>query len=191
ALEAQRRFDARAVHPAEERTVSNELAIATVTETLRFLLDQPVGVSVPSAISTAVRPEEVPSGPVVNVFLYQITPNPSWRNDDLPFRAEDGTVVRRPQAALDLHYLLTFHGSDASLEPQRLLGTVARVIHSRPVLDRNTVRLAVSGKAVLAGSDLADQVDLVRITPMPLTLEELTKLWSVFLQTKYMLCVAF
>ena len=172
--------------------MSNDLAIAAVTETLRVILDAPVAASVPTATAKALRPDDASlTGPAVNIFLYQATPNPSWRNDDLPTRAADGTIVQRPRAALDLHYLLTFHGDDAKFEPQRLLGVVTRVLHARPLLDRNTVRLAISGKPPVQNSDLADAVDLVRFSPMPMTLEELTKLWSVFLQTKYILSAAY
>src|SRR6185436_20234227 len=101
--------------------VSNDLAIAAVTETLRFILDPPVAASVATATAKALRPDDASlTGPLVNIYLYQVTPNPSWRNDDLPTRSADGTIVQqRPRAALDLHYLLTFHGDDAKLEPQR------------------------------------------------------------------------
>ena len=172
--------------------MSNHLAIAAVTETLRFILNGPVAASVATASAKALRPDDAGlSGPLVNIYLYQATPNPSWRNDDLPTRSAGGTIVQRPRAALDLHYLLTFHGDDANFEPQRLLGTVAHVLHARPVLDRDTVRAAILAKPILATADLADAVELVRFTPMPLSLEELTKLWSVFLQTKYILSAAY
>ncbi|HJW10539.1 MAG TPA: Pvc16 family protein, partial [Albitalea sp.] len=45
--------------------------------------------------------------------------------------------------------------------------------------------------AVLAASDLADELELVKFTPSPLNLEELSKLWSVFFQTPYHLSVAY
>jgi hypothetical protein len=45
--------------------------------------------------------------------------------------------------------------------------------------------------AFLAGSDLADAEEVVRLTPTTLSLEELSKLWSVFFQTPYALSVAY
>jgi hypothetical protein len=174
--------------------MSNFLAIATVTATLRQVLTGSVGVDVPGASVTTARPNGTGAGTPttgVNVFLYQVTPNGSWRNEDLPTRDGDGNVVERPRAALDLHYLLTFYGADAQLEQQRLLGSVVRTLHERPVLTRQAITGTVAGTPFLAASDLAEDIELVRFTPLPLSLEELSKLWSVFFQTQYTLSIAY
>jgi hypothetical protein len=174
--------------------VSNHLAIATVTATLRDVVFSSVSADVPGADVTMVRPDGAGSGiPTtgVNIFLYQVSPSAAARNDDLPTRSQDGTLVRRPRVGLDLHYLLTFYGSEAQLIPQRLLGSAARVIHARPVLTRPQVDDAVSARAFLAGSNLSSDIELVKFTQLPLTLEELSKLWSVFFQTQYTLSVAY
>ena len=172
--------------------MSNFLAVAAVTETLRKTLEGPVGAAITGALTTALRPDDVPAKQVgVNVFLYQTMPNPAWRNERLPSRDDGGAMIRRPRAALDLHYLLTFHGSDATFEPQRLLGTVVRVLEAGPILTRTAVRNAVGAVTPLKPSDLADDVDVVRVTPLPLSLEELSKLWSVFFQAKYKLSAAY
>jgi Pvc16 N-terminal domain len=180
--------------------MSDTRAIAAVTVTLRHRLQQALlgtgaGVSV-------TRPGADGNGQPsasVNLFLYQTTPNAAWRNDDLPTRRPDGRLVRRPQAALDLHYLLSFYGEDTTFVPQRLLGRVTRTLHAAPVLSRALVAEALAAAAVdadlsatdLPDSDLADAVELVRITPAVLTLEELSKLWSIFFQTPYALSVAY
>lgn len=182
--------------------MSNALAIATVTETLVQVLGNSLsGSGVNGATVTKTRPDDASNLPAsgVNVFLYQVSPNPAWRNADLPTRGPDGSLLRRPQAALDLYYLLTFYGVDATLDQQRLLGAVVRQLHAYPVLSREAVSAAVSnpnapqsgGPTYLAGSDLADQIDLVRFTPVNFSLEELSKLWSVFLKTDYVLSVAY
>src|SRR5690242_1185599 len=114
--------------------MSNFLAVATATETLRQLLDAAVKTDIAGAEATAVRPVggggSTGSAPTlgVNIFLYQVTPNASQRNHDLPTRREDGALIQRPRAALDLHYLLTCHGDDKHHEPQRLLGSAVRVL---------------------------------------------------------------
>src|SRR5262249_14162180 len=105
--------------------MSNHLAIATVTATLRDLLFAAVSVDVPGAAVTRVRPDGAVSGvPTtgVNISLYQVTPSAAARNEDLPTRSQSGELVRRPRVGLDLHYLLTFYGTEAQLVPQRLLG---------------------------------------------------------------------
>jgi len=177
--------------------MSNSLAIATVTATLRHLLGRAVK-EVNGALATTVRPAtsegdisgELPN-PGVNIYLYQVIPNVACRNDDLPTRREDGSTIQRPRAALDLNYLLTFHGNDNKLEPQRVMGCVIRTLHSTPVLTRREISDAVKGSDFLAGSDLADEVKLVKFTPVNLSLEEMSKIWSVFFQTPYFLSVAY
>lgn len=174
--------------------MSNFLAIATVTEALRQLLDEVVKEDVPGATATAVRPagngnELAEVG--VNVYLYQASPNASRRNDDLPSRREDGTAIQRPRAALDLNYLLTFYGDEKRLEPQRVMGSVVQTLHTQPVLSRQQIQKAVRSVDYLRDSDLADAMERVKFTPVPLSVEELHNLWSGFFQAPYSLSVAY
>ncbi|MFQ5856210.1 MAG: DUF4255 domain-containing protein [Anaerolineae bacterium] len=180
--------------------MSNFLAIATVTATLSQLLQTAANEAVPGATVTTVRPESMDNGtpgPGINIYLYQVIPNAAWRNADLPTRRADGTLVQRPQAALDLHYLLTFYGNETELEPQRLLGSGVSVLHAQPVLTREMIRAAISAVTggdsdhYLADSDLAEQVETIKFVPLRLNLEELSKLWAVFFQTPYALSVTY
>lgn len=176
--------------------MSNYLAIATATATLTRLLQASVGKDVPGAEVRSGRPDSAGNATPptrVNLYLYQVAPNAALRNSDLPARSPDGQLLDRPQLALDLHYLLSFYGAEETLEPQRLLGSAVRTLNARPVLTRQMIRDALSDAALsyLAGSNLADQVELIRFTPLPLTLDELSKLWSVFFQTPYALSVAY
>ena len=127
----------------------------------------------------------------MNVYLYQITPNAAYRNDDLPTRRSDGTLVKRPQAAFDLHYLFTFHGDDSQLQPQLLLGAVASTLHAQPLISSAAIAKAISDFSFLSTSNLANQVERVKFTPTSLTLEEFSKLWSVFFQIEYTLSAAY
>jgi hypothetical protein len=174
--------------------MSNALAIATVTESLLQLLTQHLDVAhVPGAQVTALPPD-APAGlpdPGVNIFLYQISPNPALRNADLPTRRADGMLLRRPQAALDLHYLLTFYGDETQLEQQRLLGAVALALHAHPVLPRELIEFVQINTAFLNGADLASQTELVRFAPVNFSLEELSKLWSFLLKVDYQLSTAY
>jgi hypothetical protein len=179
--------------------VSNSLAIATVTSTLRTILNDVANNAVNGAVATFLRPDNASLPALgVNIFLYMVTINTAWRNRDLPTRTADRTLVRRPQTALDLHYLLTFHGDDADLVPQLLLGAVARQLHAEPVLGPDQIAQAVADETgsgayghFLQSSDLADQIELVRITPANLSLEELNKLWMTFPNADYVLSAAY
>jgi hypothetical protein len=180
--------------------VSNYLAIATVTAALRQLLLPAVQTAVAGADVTLARPHAAASGNTaeaanVNLYLYQVSPNAALRNLDLPTRAADGRLTQRPQTGFDLHYLLTFYGSQRNLEPERLLGNVVKTLHARPLLERSLIEQLVADPAsAYPGLDKADlhrAVDLVKFRPLLLSLEELSKLWSVFLQTPYTLSAAY
>ena len=174
--------------------MSNFLAIATVTATLRQILDDAVSKDVNGASATAVRPNaptnQLPN-PGVNVYLYHVTPNAAWRNADVPTRGADGGLMQRPRTAIDLHYLLSFYGGEGELEPQRVLGSAIRALHEQPILPRKKIRDVINASAFLTTSNLDEEVELVKFTQLPLSLEELGKLWSVFFQTTHVLSVAF
>jgi len=181
--------------------MSNALAIATVTQTLvNRVTASLAGSLVTGPQVSTLRPDDsdlqkAESTPRVNIFLYQITPNPAFRNADLPTLRPDGTRIQRPQLGLDLHYLLTFYGNDALLEHQRLLGAVARYLHAFPILSRSDIEAVESmqdpsGAAYLA-SQLSEQTELVRITPMTFTLDDISKLWHAFPEINFVLSVVY
>jgi hypothetical protein len=181
--------------------VSNFLAVATVTATLQRILQGAISADVPGATATVDRPltTAVAPKPAVNIYLYQVSPNAAWRNADLPTRNGDGAVVHKPQAALDLHYLLNFYGDDSQLEPQRLLGSTVRTLHAVPVLPQNAIAAVIAAASVnnnpifpfLKNSDLGAQIDSVRFTPQTLNVEDLSKIWSVFPDVPYTLSAAY
>jgi hypothetical protein len=173
--------------------MSNYLAIATVTAALQQVLQTAVQKVIAGSSVGFSRPnqQDDQKTPLVNVYLYQVTPNAAYRNECVPTRRSDGTLVRRPQAALDLHYIFTFHGSDDALVPQRLLGTVITTLESQPLLTSQDITNAIGSYGVLKGSTLADQVERVKFTPTALSLEEFSKLWSVFFQVEYNLSAAY
>src|SRR5664280_1304102 len=115
------------------------------------------------------------------------------RNADLPTRNAQGQVVSRPTSALDLHYLMSFYGDDSKFEPQRMLGAVVRSLLAEPGLTRDRI-LSVSkddNGDKMSGSNLADAVEQVKFTPQALTVEELSRIWSIFYQIPYALSVAY
>jgi hypothetical protein len=172
--------------------MSNALALAHVTQALALLIEDNLPPDIDIAVKVEPRkpPADPPAEPTITVFLYQVTPNTSQRNNELPARTSDGTLVRRPAAALDLHYLISAYGEEAELVGQRLIGSVVRTLHETPVLPRDIIELA-GRRPHLGGSDLADAVQRVRFTPTVMDVDETSKLWGMLHQTPYTLSVVY
>jgi hypothetical protein len=176
--------------------MSDYRAIAAATRTLQNMLQPAVNAAVPGATVRTQRPERTPnvtSSGEVSIYLYQISPNPAFRNAELPVRRSDGSLIRRPQVALDLHYLISFYGDEAKLVPQLLLGTVVSLLHSQPYPSLDDIPGGPSGSegAELTGTGLQHQADRLRFVPLPLSHDELSKLWSIFFQVPYTLSVGY
>jgi hypothetical protein len=176
--------------------MSKSQAIAAVTAVLAHI----VGKSANADVDIG-RPKTT-DGPnnattKVNVYLYQVTPNPAWRNEDLPTRDSDGKVRKRPQIALDLHYLFSFSGDEAKFEPQLMMGAVMRDLHAEPLLTPSIITKvgqdagSLLFKKVITDSELEKSVNSVKLTLAALSLDELSKIWSIFFQTPYALSVAY
>ena len=183
--------------------MSSALAIAAVTASLKDLLNDGLMdhdlSTVGSFTVTAQPPDRVTTGTTesdqLNLFLYQVTANSGWRNVGLPSRDKDGNRVTNPPLALDLHYLLTAYGSK-DLNAELLLGYAMQVLHETPVLSRQQLRTALGSPPPIDGTilpgpfgslsaiDLADQVELVKVTPVFLSAEDLSKLWTA-MQARY------
>jgi hypothetical protein len=175
--------------------MSNYLAVATITATIQRTLQAIVQMDVEGSRVTTVRPSDIGNGTPesgVNVFLYQVITNPALNNmDSTPMRSR-GMPTKR-QAALDLYYMLTFYGNDTELEPQRLMGSVIRALNDKRVITSDMIAVACRDSTLpfLQASNLAEQVQQINIVPLDLNLEDLSKAWSVFFQTPYMLSVAY
>ena len=193
--------------------MSNALAIAAVTAVLKNLLDNALIDNANATLSDPVivktlAPDRVKAGQAgqtektqLNLFMYHGMPNPGWSNVGLPSRDGNGERLTNPPLALDLYYLLTAYG-EKDFEAEILLGYAMQVLHETPVLAREAIRKALGpsspvdpdvlpeGMEKLAASDLADQAELIKLTPQPMSTDEMSKLWTTF-QTNYRLSVAY
>jgi hypothetical protein len=186
--------------------LSSALAIASVTAVVKNLLDNGmIDDQVVSAVGKVAVTARAPDlitlddhGPSqLNLFLYQVTPNQGWRNVGLPSRDAAGDRLSNPPLALDLHYLLTAYAA-RDLHAEILLGYAMQLLHETPVLPREGIRraLGVPGLVVdpdnalppdleaIASSDLAEQVEAIKIVPTVQSTEEVSKLWAAF-QSRY------
>jgi hypothetical protein len=173
--------------------MSSPLAVAGVTAVLQGMLgawltanDANAALSGANAEVSAVPPDTIDiSGPNatprLNLFLHQASHNGGWRNVDLPSRDASGQRTTNPPLALDLHYLLTAYGP-AELQAEVLLGYGMQLMHRMAVLDRSEIESRLP--PVLRDSQLGRQVELIKVTPEQMGMEELSRLWSA-LQAKY------
>ena len=185
--------------------MSNALAIAAVTAVLKDLLDnglidRNVSGAIGSSVTvSALPPDRVKTGQSdptqLNLFLYHVAPNPGWRNVDLPSVNGWGERSGNPPLALDLFYLLTAYGSQ-DFEAEILLGYAMQLLHETPVLTRDAIRRSLTPASPVGGgilppplralpaAELADQIELVKLSPQPMSTEEISKLWAA-MQTNY------
>ncbi len=191
--------------------MSNALALAAVTAVLKDLLDnglidRNVSGTIGSPVTvSALPPDRVKTGESdptqLDLFLYNVAPNAAWRNADLPSANGRGERIANPPLALDLSYLLIAYGKQ-DFEAEILLGYAMQVLHETPVLTRAAIRRSLSPTSPVGGgllppplsalpaAELADQVELVKLTPQPMSTEEISRLWSA-LQTNYRPSVAY
>jgi hypothetical protein len=180
--------------------MSNALAIAGVSAVLEYYLSNAytglntifgsnvtVSAKAPDLVQT-----EIGTGATLqnqlNLFLHQVTHNATWRNVDYPKLAGDGkTQVKNPPLALDLHYLLTAYGSN-DWQAEALLGYALLLLHENPVMTRQDIRNAFTAlpsvdssnllSTPLGTSGLADQIEMIKITPSTMGREEMAWIWT-------------
>jgi hypothetical protein len=156
-----------------------------------------------------IKVDEAGEKPQLNLYMYQVTPNSGWRNIGLPSRSSTGERLSNPPLAIDLHYLVSAYGPE-EFHTDALLGYAMYLLHETPVLTRRAIRTAlnplapnppdpnppdpnppdpnvnrpVSGMELFIKSNLAEQIEQIKITPHYLSAEEISKLWMAF-QAKY------
>ena len=174
--------------------MSNSLAIGAVSVVLKDRLQNGLASCAPTALGavqvSALPPDRIATGTSeqsqLNLFLYHVTSNNGWSNVGLP--SHDAAVQRltNPPLALNLHYLLTAYGAK-DFHPEILLGCGMQVFHETPVLSRQAIRDALPSPPAgslpvdlpeLADTGLADQIELIKITPQSVNTEEISKLWT-------------
>ena len=88
--------------------------------------------------------------------------------------------------------MVSFYGDAAKFEPERMLGAVAVAVEDRPIFSAELVKRAVTDNpAALQKSDLKEALSAVRITPEMQSLDELSKMWSIFFQVPYALSATY
>lgn len=172
--------------------MSNANAIAATTATLLHLLSSrtPALIDGASVDVTTLPPDRARKGHTgaqLNIFLYQTQVNAAWRNLDVPRQVRAGESAT-PPLALNLHSMLTAYGDDNQNDDEmvshRVLGGAMSVLHDHPVLGRAEIA------AALADSGLDTQFERLRVTPIALSMDEMSKLWTA-MQSNYRLSAGY
>ena len=182
--------------------MSNEFAVAAVSLTLRNLLDKIKDITDSDEfdqLPTDAKPSAeimVTNLPLdeayefdkaknqVNLFLYHVEHSAAWRNMDIPGRIKQGETGH-PPLALNLYYVITAYGENGSeIIGHLLLGKAMTLLHDHAVFGRTEI------KDAFEVSGLHEQIERLRITPQPISLDEVSKLWTGF-QTQYRLSAAY
>jgi hypothetical protein len=162
--------------------MSDFTVVGDVGETLKRLLDDDPWTGVmPKPDVTFKSPKEIKdeggSANRVSLFLYQILENPFLRNEE-PLRVGDDEL-RTPPLVLDLFYLVTPYSEDKTQE-KYILGKVMQIFYDNAVLSGTVLQGALSGTD-----------EALRLVAHPLSLDDLTKLWSAFQDVAYLLSVGY
>jgi hypothetical protein len=132
---------------------------------------------------------ESPLADTVNIYLYDISFNPGYLNYDLPTRNTEGQYINNPTFGVDLGYILTAYSkADNDLQDLRSLQILANsmiILNNNKVITKTKIRQALEDFPELANSNLAEQLEMIKIVPKSLSLDETSKLWSSFFQTRY------
>lgn len=181
--------------------MSNYAALGGVSRSLRTLLQDRMEIpplpsgfpTVPVTIGTPHEDDDI-DVPRVNLFLYQVSENRFYKNQEIPGHGHPA-AYGRPPLTLDLHYLVTAYGrtretgaqfSDETLA-QWLLGSALRVLHDYPVITEDLEN--GDGDPILDVS-LLGEFEQVKLCLEPLSLEDATKVWTA-LTLPYRLSAAY
>lgn len=169
--------------------MSDYRAIQGVSTTLKALIEDRIQMK----IKVTIAPPDVSidgiDGTRVNLFLYRVSENGSLKNQEIP-----GVGYPRdyghPPLSLDLHYLLTVLGVNDSDEStaQQVLGDVMRILHDYSIITDNLHKKQSDVK--ILDASLQGQFEKIRITQAPISLEDITKVWTA-LTKPYRLSVAY
>lgn len=172
--------------------MSNALCVPTVTASMTALLQARVDAAglVPRPLVGPGPLDDLGQIPRVGVHLYRTSRNAALSVEEYPSRNAAGEVRRTPTAVLDLHYLLTFRGVEP-YQSEQLLALCAAGLDAVTDLSPELIALATASHPEIAGNDLAQATDRVRITPEALPLDEISRLWALYAPGAFTVTLAY
>ncbi len=164
--------------------MSSPAALATATATLQHLLSKAApGVSVTTQPPSTAR--NGGSSEQINIFLYSTHYNTAFSNVPMPGASRNGEQSF-PPLPLVLKYLVTAYGAnDDDISGQQIMGQAMSLLHDHPLLGPTDI------SGISPDSNLHEQIERIRITPDPLSLDDMSKLWTSFQSAEYRLSTGY
>ena len=159
----------------------------TIRDVSRTLLDL-LKNNLPTVPVDLLSPKS-PGANLLTLFLYKVLENPDFKNAPAPVpittNNQGGLVETRAPLTVDLYYLLTAHsGATNLLAAHTALSSAMRVFYDNGVLQGSLLRSNDPSTGLTADSTL-------RLTLNPITMEDMTRIWSVFPDTPYEISVSY
>jgi len=125
---------------------------------------------------------------LLTLFLYKVTENPDLKNAQhvLVPQANGSLIEQRAPLSLDAYYLLTAHATDQPdlLEAHRALSRAMRVFYDNGILQGSLLRSENPSTGLTERS-------ILRLTLNPISMEDMTRIWSVFPDTPFEISVTY
>jgi len=123
---------------------------------------------------------------LLTLFLYKVLESPELKNAERSVtpRADGSLIERRAPLTLDAYFLLTAHAKPNLLNAHQALSRAMRVFFDNGVLHGSLLRAQSTTRGLTSDS-------VLRITLNPITMEDMTRIWSVFPDTPYEISVTY
>lgn len=173
--------------------MSSYKAIGAVSASLKALLEDRMEASIDVTIAP---PDVVLPGRTarVNLYLYRITENAALKNQEIPGHGHPA-AYGHPPLSLNLHYLVTAYPSnektdDADRKAQETLGDAMRVLHDYAILTPDLLDKDPPHPKLLDPA-LRDAFERVKITLEPMSLDDLSRIWTAMPQANFRRSVSY
>jgi hypothetical protein len=166
------------------------LAIGAVTKAIAELLTRKMnkppllGNVMPKVTTLPPDDDRVNDADGVNLFLFRVSVNPYMNNVEWRGDRSNPVGSKRAPLALTLQYMLTAYAKKADgaasddVTAHQLLGNAMAILHEYPVLnDVHDSDFDASLDTQFA-KELRDSFDKVKVTMVPATMEEFSKIWT-------------
>jgi hypothetical protein len=160
----------------------HDQTIRDVSQTLLDLLRK----NLPTIAIDLLSPKH-PGANRLTLFLYKVLETPDFKNaPPTPSTNVDGKLIEtRSPLTVDLYYLLSAHSGDTSLlQAHTALSQAMRVFYDNSILRGSLLRSAQPSRGLTEASTL-------RLTLNPISMEDMTRIWSVFPDTPYEISVTY